>query len=351
MTLRSLCCAVAVRRFSSHAAANAAVHIPVLPIETTSHLIGNVAPTVEGKKFYVDGTLGAGGHTELILQAESNAFVLGIDRDVQALERTRSRLEKYGDRVAYQHGSYSAIKSYLKRCGFPPQVHGIVLDLGLSSDQLSEPSRGFSFRLGGPLDMRFDQTDSLSTAASILNESPQDELETMLQKYAEEKHFRRIADLIVRKRTEVPFSTVDQLQRLLEAAFRRETADQRRSIVTRCFQALRIATNNELSHLESFLRIMPDCLLPGGRMCVISFHSLEDRPVKHRFKELQFSTPPLLRVLTKRPITASESEMAENSRSKSAKLRVAQRLQLGEPVKPPRYPLGHRKTTKEDSDD
>jgi 16S rRNA (cytosine1402-N4)-methyltransferase len=285
------------------------VHRPVLLDEVIHWL----APA-EGAVI-VDGTVGAGGHAaELAARVGSTGRVIGLDRDPEMLalaERASSGLP-----VTLVNASYSYAGRVLDDLGIE-RVDGFLLDLGLSSDQLSWAARGFSFVTDGPLDMRFDP-DSDVTAADLVNTLSADELADIIFQYGEERHSRRIARRIVEERRVVPITTTARL-----AAIVRKSVPGKWGAIdpaTRTFQALRIKVNEELDHLEATLADAPDLLEPGGRIAVISFHSLEDRRVKHAFRD-----DPRLTVLTKKPVAASDLELAANPRARSAKLRVAER--------------------------
>jgi 16S rRNA (cytosine1402-N4)-methyltransferase len=286
-------------------------HIPVLLDEIVEWL--QPAP---GKRF-VDGTLGGGGHTEaLARRILPDGLVWGIDLDAAALTRCETRLAGLPVRLAA--GSYTEIPDILAQEN-APTVDGILLDLGLSSDQLADVSRGFSFQSDGPLDLRFD-AERGRPAWELVAHLDERRLADLIYQYGEERYSRRIARQIVAVRRESPIRTTRQLAELVRRCVPRsrvETIDP----ATRTFQALRIAVNGELDALETALRTLPDCLAVGGRLAIISFHSLEDRLVKNAFRD-----DPRLEVLTKRPLTASPAETAANPRSRSAKLRVAQRV-------------------------
>jgi 16S rRNA (cytosine1402-N4)-methyltransferase len=272
---------------------------------------------------YIDGTLGGGGHTEALLDASSPAGrVLGIDRDLDALHRTRSRLERFGARVTLVHGSFRELAATAAEHGFAP-CSGVVLDLGLSSDQLSSTERGFSFQHDGPLDMRFDRTSG-TTSAELLNERSEAELADIFYYFGEERRSRRLARVIVEWRQERPFVSTSDLVAAVESAF-----GPRRGRIhpaTRVFQALRIAVNDELDALRAGLEGAARTLEIGGRLAVISFHSLEDRIVKQFIRAREASgQEPRLRPLSRKPVVASAAERATNPRSRSAKLRIAER--------------------------
>jgi 16S rRNA (cytosine1402-N4)-methyltransferase len=260
---------------------------------------------------YLDATVGAGGHSGLILAAAPLVKITAIDRDDMAIAMAEKNLAEYRSQVEFWHGNF-ADYDYSSQ-----QFDGIIADLGVSSGQLEIPERGFSFRSPGPLDMRMDSRQSL-TAANIVNEWDEEQIADIFYHYGEERLSRQIARRIVQKR---PFTTTTQLAEVIARHMPRRYRRSRTHPATRFFQALRIAVNQELSSLETFLDRAPAGLKPGGRIGAISFHSLEDRLVKHRFRE-----SPLLVVLTKKPVRPKEEELKENPRSRSAKLRVAQRL-------------------------
>ena len=282
---------------------------------------------------YIDGTVGAGGHAAGILEGSSpDGRLLGLDLDPHALEHAEVRLESFGDRVSLHHASYTAMHEEASALGWD-RVDAILLDLGLSSLQLDDPERGFSFRFDGPLDMRFDPRVDYR-AEELVNHSPQDELADVIKRYGEEPRARAIAEAIVQAR---PLETTRQLAEVIAS----KAATKRKGIhpATRTFQALRIAVNDELDTLKAGLEIAVGLLSPGGRLAVISFHSLEDRIVKRFF--LQESRdcicPPellicrcehaaTLQVLTKKPIRPDSDEISHNRRARSARLRAAERL-------------------------
>lgn len=278
------------------------VHIPVLSQE----LISGLAVIAGG--WYLDATTGGGGHSELILAAAPDVKLVAIDRDLQALEAARARLAPYGDRVSFWHGNYADYQPLAQR------FDGIIADLGVSSVQLDLAERGFSFRQEAPLDMRMDRSQS-TTAADLVNHTAEVELARIIYAYGEERLSRQIAREIVAHR---PFVTTTQLAYTIGGAVPKSYRYGRIHPATRTFQALRIAVNQELSSLEKFLAIAPTWLKPSAKIGLISFHSLEDRIVKHTLKENES-----LKVLTKKPIIASDAELATNPRARSAKLRWA----------------------------
>lgn len=281
---------------------------------------------------YIDGTLGAGGHASAVLEVGGpGARLLGLDADPVALALARRRLVAYEPRVTLVHSNYRHMADVAQRVGFPP-ADAILLDLGLSSMQLDSGDRGFSFRRGGPLDMRFDPR-TRGTAAQLVNTADEGGLSRILRRYGEEPHARRIAHLIVSSR---PVTTADQLVEIVTQAVRPPHAS---SALARVFQALRIVVNDELGALEEGLSQAVELLRPQGRLAVISFHSLEDRIVKSFMLRLSRTctcppdlpvcvcgTVPRLRPVTRRPVFPSEEEVQMNPRSRSARLRVAEKI-------------------------
>ncbi len=303
-------------------------HEPVLYKE----IIHALHPASPG--LYVDGTVGAGGHARGLLEASApDGQLLGLDVDSQALDLARENLAPYGRRVTLMQASYRSLLECMRTIGWPA-ADGIVLDLGVSSMQLESPARGFSFRSEAPLDMRFDGNAGLS-AADVVNTMPEPELADVLFKYGEERHARRIARMIVAAR---PLETTADLVAIVTRVYRERT---RIHPATRTFQALRIAVNDELTHLEQGLPQAVDALLPGGHLAVICFHSLEDRIVKN-FLRARSGAPggagraspaasaespaPSVKVITRKPITPTDEEIGHNPRARSAKLRVAEKL-------------------------
>lgn len=283
---------------------------------------------------YVDGTAGRGGHLEAILAAGASRTI-GVDRDPQAIDATSHKLKSFGKRVELFPGRFSELPQLL---GGGVRVDGIVLDLGISSPQVDDPSRGFSFSKAGPLDMRMDPTQG-PTALDLIRDLTVEELGAMIAEFGEERYARRIARQI-KQAVAQGLSTTLELAAAIASGI--PVAEQRRSKIhpaTRTFQALRIAVNQELDELAAFLATFPDLLTPGGRCVIISFHSLEDRLVKTAFRELAWTTSlppnlateagerisPVVHVLTKKPITSSQAELAANPRARSAKLRACER--------------------------
>ncbi|MBZ5535248.1 MAG: 16S rRNA (cytosine(1402)-N(4))-methyltransferase RsmH [Acidobacteriia bacterium] len=266
---------------------------------------------------YIDATLGAGGHAGALLRSDPRARVLGFDVDAAALDLARQRLKVYGDRFQAIHSNFTEMATYLKeqemRC-----VDGILADLGMSSMQLDHAERGFSFLVEGPLDMRMDTRQALR-AEDVVNHFSETVLADLIYHYGEERCSRRIARAIVSHR---PLSSTTQLAEVVARSFR-SSRRQRIHPATRTFQALRIAVNEELNSLSRFLDEIPVLLSPGGRAVIISFHSLEDRPVKQAFREWQKRG--WVRILTPHVVTSSETEKRTNPRSRSARLRAAER--------------------------
>ena len=278
-------------------------HIPVLGKEIITGL------NIKSGGHYLDTTVGGGGHSRLILEAASDTQITAVDQDEDALIAAKNNLAEFGNRVEF-------VRSNFAEYDFPRNTFdGIIADLGVSSYHLDNPERGFSFRYEAELDMRMDRRQSL-TAGKIINHWDEVELANIFFKYGEERLSRRIAKRIVENR---PFHTTTQLAEAISYSVPRKYRYGRIHPATRAFQGLRIAVNNELKSLEILLEKAPLALVEGGKIAIISFHSLEDRIVKHSFKDLE-----LLKVLTKKPITAQEEEISTNPRSRSAKLRIAE---------------------------
>lgn len=287
----------------------------------------------ESGKFYLDGTLGAGGHAEGILLASApNGRLLGLDRDPLALQIAHQRLNAFKDRAILRQASYIEAKSILEELGWW-KVNGILLDLGVSSMQIDQSDRGFSFMTEGPLDMRFNQQEG-KTAAHLVNELAEKDLADILWKFGEERFSRRIAKAIIKAR---PIFTTQDLASVIQNAI--PGYEKHLHPATRTFQALRIATNQELEIVQNALPGLVACLESGGRIAVISFHSLEDRIIKQFFKyeSQDCICPPeqpvctckhvaSLKILTKKPIRPTEDEIQQNPRASSARLRIAQKI-------------------------
>ena len=297
-------------------------HSPVMPSEVLYWLLG------DGRKIFLDCTVGYSGHAEKLLEGSGpEGRLVGLDRDRSAIEASRQRLSQFGARAILIHGHFMELKQHLSEHGLS-QVDGIVFDLGVSSPQLDEPARGFSFQQDGPLDMRMDQSIG-GTAADLINQWPEAQLADAIFQFGEERFSRRIARAIVRARERHPLGTTKELVSVIEGAVPANYRHGRLHCATRTFQALRISVNQELDCLESALRDAVDVLSPGGRLCVISFHSLEDRIVKHTFRALSGKEDPALVVLTKKPQVSTREESDRNPRSRSAKLRAVQRVSKG----------------------
>ena len=286
------------------------MHVPVLLDEVVQLL------RPERGGCFVDCTVGLGGHARALL-AHGAERLIGIDRDLAALEMSQVALAEFGERVELVHADYREVIEVLRSRG-EPAVNGMVADLGVSSMQLDAEGRGFSFRRDEPLDMRMD-TSRGETAAELLARVGEAELADVIFQFGEERRSRRIARALVRAREERPLTTTGQVADVVRRASRTK-GYQRIDPATRTFQALRIWVNRELEGLDTFLESAVGRLTPGGRLAVITFHSLEDRVVKHTIRRLQSA-----RVLSKRPIVAGEQEMARNPRSRSAKLRAVER--------------------------
>ena len=301
-------------------AAAEAGHIPVLLDEVMEFLV----PAARG--VYCDATLGLGGHAARILELSSpDGRLVGLDRDPQALVRARRALARFGDRVTTEHAKFGSIRSVLEAASLLP-IDGCLVDLGVSSLQLDAAERGFSFRRAAPLDMRMDQSQG-ETAADFLGRADEEEIERILRDLGEERFARKIARAIVEARIRSDLSTTTALAELIAKVV--PTRERNKDPATRSFQALRIALNDELGELERFLADIPSCLRPGGRLVVISFHSLEDRIVKRQLRALaarDVASGPRLRILTKHVVVAGDGERRRNPRSRSAKLRAAERL-------------------------
>jgi 16S rRNA (cytosine1402-N4)-methyltransferase len=294
------------------------LHQPVLVDEVVAYLV----PRVGAGAVIVDGTVGGGGHALALANAlGEDGRLIGLDRDPAMLRLAESTIRARGSpaQVTLIHAAYREMRRVLDELAID-RVHGILLDLGLSSDQLAWEERGFSFSTDGPLDMRFDPDEPGPSAAELVNRLREDELAQMFFELGEERFSRRIARRIIEERQTEPIRTTGRLAELVRRSIPGRARHQSIHPATRVFQALRIAVNDELGQLDAVLRAIPGMLLPGGRAAVISFHSLEDRRVKWAFK-----TNPKLTVLTKKPVTAAAHEMAVNPRARSAKLRVVER--------------------------
>jgi 16S rRNA (cytosine1402-N4)-methyltransferase len=294
-------------------------HRPVLVAEVVELL----APA--GARLLVDCTIGAGGHAEALLDAAGQeARLIGMDVDPRSCQLARGRLRRFGDRVRLFQANFGEIRTVLDEADWgSPDV--AVADLGVCSAQLDDPARGLSFQQDGPLDMRLD--DRLTeTAADLVNRMGEKELADLIYRWGEERFSRRIARAIVERRRREPITRTVQLAELVRSAMPAAIRRSRRGVhpATRTFQALRIAVNDEMGALDRLLRALPEVLAVGGRAGVISFHSLEDRPVKRALA--QRAETGRVRRLTKKPVQASDKEVTDNPRSRSAKLRAFERL-------------------------
>jgi 16S rRNA (cytosine1402-N4)-methyltransferase len=306
-------------------------HIPVLLDECIENL--NIRP--DG--IYLDGTLGMGGHSYEIASRLSAGRLICIDRDETAIERAGRRLAPFGEKVTLVHGNFSDAAAILDSLGVRG-VDGMLFDLGVSSPQLDEAERGFSYMTDAPLDMRMDTSESL-TAWFVVNKWPEEKLKKILYEYGEERYAPRIAAAIVRKREEAPIDTTAELVEIIRGAMPAAALREKQHPAKRSFQAIRIAVNDELNAVSELMDAAADALAPGGRLAVISFHSLEDRIVKNAIaaRENGCTCPrdfpvcvcgfkQTLKSITRKPILPSEKELSENPRSRSAKLRVAERV-------------------------
>lgn len=291
------------------------IHVPVLLNEVIDWL--QPAPG----KIFLDGTLGGGGHTRALAEKVGpDGFVIALDRDPAALFAAEHKLR--GLPIKLVEANFAELHDVLRQLEIPA-VDGVILDLGLSSDQLADRDRGFSFDVDGPLDLRFNPHQG-RPAWQLLERMGAEELADLIYRYGEERFSRRIARKIVERRRTQPVRTAADLAALVRSCVPRPKGRERIDPATRTFQALRIAVNDELTSLETALKQVPSCLRPGGRLAVISFHSLEDRRVKEAFRD-----DPRYHALTRKPIRPSDEEVARNPRSRSAKLRVAARTESG----------------------
>ncbi|HDR46998.1 MAG TPA: 16S rRNA (cytosine(1402)-N(4))-methyltransferase RsmH [Geoalkalibacter subterraneus] len=307
-------------------------HVPVMPDEVIAYL----APRNGG--LYLDGTLGGAGHARLVLEASTpDGRLVGLDRDPAAITRAQDVLAPFADRIDLRHCNFAQMEQVARELGIDG-FDGILLDLGVSSYQLDEAERGFSFRADAPLDMRMDDSAGM-TAANVLAEEDEKGLARIFREFGEERYARRIARRIVAQREQEPLVSTGQLAELVRDAVPGGRIPARIHPATRVFQALRIYVNDELRSVEQGLEQAVTLLRPGGRLVVISFHSLEDRRVKHFFRELATGctcppripmcvcgNQPSVRLLTRRGVRADESEIALNSRSRSAILRAVEKL-------------------------
>lgn len=300
-------------------------HVPVLYREVIDGL------NIKKNGLIIDGTLGGGGHTELILSQNKSVKVIAFDRDSEAINFATKRLEKYKSRFSAVHSNFKNMVKVLKEKNI--KADGVLLDLGVSSHQIDDPARGFSFRFDSALDMRMDTTDEL-TARDVVNHYKEEKLVQILSEYGEERYSKRVARGIVSAR---PINSTGELKRAVEDVVNKINKKETASSVQRVFQAIRIEVNHELDNLYDLIVSLPEILNKGARIAIIAFHSLEDRIVKRAFSELttECVCPPKIPVcvcghkrkassITRKPITASEEELSHNSRSSCAKLRIVE---------------------------
>ena len=308
-----------------------AKHVSVLLNECIDNLNTDPAGT------YVDGTLGMGGHSEKIAEKLTTGRLICIDRDASAIDYARERLKLFSDRITFVHANFADTVEVLDDLGIEG-VNGMLFDLGVSSPQLDETERGFSYMKDAPLDMRMDRSEGL-TAYDIVNTWSEERLNRILWDYGEEKYARRISRAIINKREKKPIESTLELSDTLKTAMPPQALREKQHPAKRSFQAIRIAVNDELGAVAKMAETVPDRLLPGGRLCIISFHSLEDRIVKSAIaarengctcpREAPICTCGFVKTLKsvyRKPILPSEEEIENNPRARSAKLRVAERV-------------------------
>lgn len=306
-------------------------HVPVMPGEVIEGL------NVREDGIYLDCTLGGGGHSELILKKLTTGRLVATDKDEDALAFAKERLKEYGDKVTFVHSDFKRADEVLDDLNID-RIDGVLMDLGVSSYQLDAAERGFSYRFDAPLDMRMDKTQFL-TAFNVVNEYNEMDLADILFRYGEERYARKIAANIIRFRNEQSIRTTGQLAEIVEKSYPPKERFKGGNPCKRTFQAIRIEVNDELKELDEIIGKLAERLNKGGRICVITFHSLEDRIVKREFQYLEAKCicPPkqpvctcnkvqTVKIITKKPITAGEEELAVNPRAQSAKLRVAERV-------------------------
>lgn len=295
----------------------AVLHVPVMLDEVLHWL------QPRPNALYVDGTLGLGGHAQAILeQTAPSGRVVGFEWDDDAAQAARQRLSGYGDRLSIVHGSYGDLVPELAKLGVV-EIEGLLVDLGVSSLQLDRAERGFSFRTDSALDMRMDRRSPL-TAASLIAQASEEQLADIFYHYGEERQARRIARFLAEAREKEPVATTGRLAAIVAEAVPRKYHPAKVHVATKVFQALRIAVNGELNNLTRLLQTAPQVLAEGARVCIITFHSLEDRIVKRAFQN-----NPAYEVVTRRPVEPSAEEIRRNPRARSAKLRVARRGKSG----------------------
>ncbi len=308
------------------------LHVPVLLNECLEGL------AIKPDGIYVDGTAGRGGHSSRIAARLETGLLISIDQDIEAVEYTTRRLAPFGDRAKVVKGNFRDLSAILDSCGIE-KADGMLFDLGVSSPQLDDPRRGFSYMNDAPLDMRMDRQQGRS-AYDLVNSESADELARIFFTYGEERYAKRVASAIAARREKEPIKTTVELANIIRGAMPAQALREKQHPAKRCFQALRIAVNDELGALADMLEQAMDRLKPGGRLAVISFHSLEDRLVKNaiRARENGCTCPPGLPVcacgfvktmksVSSKPIVAGKDEMEQNPRARSAKLRVAQRIE------------------------
>ena len=307
-------------------------HVSVLLDECIKYL------DIKPDGIYVDGTLGLGGHSsEIAKRLGEGGRLIAIDRDLASIERASARLAPWADRVTIVHGNFRDVAAILDEQGVPA-VDGMLFDLGVSSPQLDDGQRGFSYMQDAPLDMRMDPSDNVD-AWFIVNRWPEEKIARILHDYGDERYAKRIASAIVARRQEKEIETTLELVDVIKSAMPAAALREKQHPAKRSFQAIRIAVNDELSAVSQMMETAPDRLKPGGRLCVISFHSLEDRIIKNAIHERENGcTCPreapvctcgfvqTLRSVTRKPVTPTDEELVLNPRSRSAKLRVAERV-------------------------
>ncbi len=306
-------------------------HVPVMPREVIEGL------AIKPDGIYLDCTLGGGGHSELILKKLTTGRLIAIDKDEEALAFAKQRLAEYADKVTFVHSDFKRADEVLDELNID-NIDGVLMDLGVSSYQLDAAERGFSYRFDAPLDMRMDKTQFL-TAFNVVNEYNEMDIADILFRYGEERYARKIAANIIRYRADNTIRTTGQLAEIVEKSYPPKERFKGGNPCKRTFQAIRIEVNGELRELDEIIGKLAERLNKGGRICVITFHSLEDRIVKREFQYLEAKCicPPkqpvctcnkvqTVKIITKKPVVASEEELAVNSRAQSAKLRVAERV-------------------------
>lgn len=310
------------------------VHVPVLLDECIEGL------NIKSGGIYIDGTIGGAGHSiEIAKLMGPHGILVGIDQDINAINAARERLKNYGDSVKLVNDNFKNMKSIVHSLGID-KVDGMLLDLGVSSHQLDEGERGFSYMKDATLDMRMDRKNPI-TAETIVNEWSEEEIHNIIKQYGEERWAKRIAEFIIRERQKQRITSTQQLVDIIKSAIPASARREGPHPAKRTFQALRIAVNDELGILEKTIKDGVGLLKPEGRICIITFHSLEDRIVKTMFNKLEkpctcppripqciCGQVPLIKIISRKPITASSKELEENPRARSAKLRVAERLVL-----------------------